>query len=73
MPRLQLNREKEVSNQEKTKLKDLIKKYEIEFARVNGRALSKEDREYHKDDFEKYKVNTKLVGFILGLNLKFKI
>jgi len=43
--------------QEKLKLKDLIKKYESEFVKINGRTLSKEDREFHKEDFEKYKVS----------------
>jgi hypothetical protein len=42
---------------EKTKLKDLIKKYETDFIKTTGRQLSKEDREYHKEDFERYKVN----------------
>lgn len=52
----ELVKEREISIIEKTKLKDLIKKYEIEFAKQTGRALSKEDREYHKDEFERYKV-----------------
>lgn len=46
---------------EKTKLKDQIKKYELEFAKQMGRALTKEDREYHKEDFERYKVSLSLV------------
>ena len=41
---------------EKTKLKDLIKKYEAEFTKQSGRPLSKDDREFHKEDFERYKV-----------------
>ena len=41
---------------EKARLKELIKKYESEFFKATGRALSKEDREYHKEDFEKYKI-----------------
>jgi hypothetical protein len=42
--------------QEKTKLKEIIKKCESEFIKSNGRPLTKEDREFHKEDFEKYKV-----------------
>lgn len=53
---MELNKEKEMALLEKSKLKDTIKKYESEFTKATGRALSKEDREYHKDDFEKYKV-----------------
>ena len=41
---------------EKTKLKDLIKKHEIEFVKSTGRMLTKEDREFHKEDFEQYKI-----------------
>lgn len=52
----ELNKEKEACMHEKTKLKDQIKKYELEFAKQMGRALTKEDREYHKEDFERYKV-----------------
>jgi hypothetical protein len=55
--RAELTKEKEASLQEKLKLKDLIKKYESEFVKINGRTLSKEDREFHKEDFEKYKVS----------------
>ena len=55
--RAELNKEKEISLVEKTKLKDLIKKYETDFIKATGRQLSKEDREYHKEDFERYKVN----------------
>ena len=51
-----MNKEKELSMLEKTKLKDLIKKYEIDFSKTNGRSLNKEDREFHKEDFERYKV-----------------
>ena len=35
----------------------MIKKYETDFIKATGRQLSKEDREYHKEDFERYKVN----------------
>ena len=52
-----LMKEREVSLLEKSKLKDLIKKYEIEFTKQTGRALTKEDREFHKDEFERYKVS----------------
>ena len=55
--RAELNKEKEISLLEKTKLKDMIKKYETDFIKATGRQLSKEDREYHKEDFERYKVN----------------
>jgi hypothetical protein len=55
--RAELNKEKEISLLEKTKLKDLIKKYETDFIKATGRQLTKEDREYHKEDFERYKVN----------------
>jgi hypothetical protein len=51
-----LNKEKESSLLEKGKLKDVIKKYENDFNKATGRNLSKEDRDYHKEDFEKYKV-----------------
>jgi len=54
--RLELSKEKEACMHEKTKLKDQIKKYETEFAKQMGRPLTKEDREYHKEDFERYKV-----------------
>ena len=52
-----LMKEREVSLLEKSKLKDLIKKYEIEFTKQTGRSLTKEDREFHKDEFERYKVS----------------
>lgn len=52
----ELNKEKEIAAMEKTKLKELIKKYEIEFIKSTGRTLTKEDREYHKEEFEKYKI-----------------
>jgi hypothetical protein len=51
-----LNKEKEIALHEKAKLKETIKKYESEFAKANNRSLNKEDREFHKEDFEKYKV-----------------
>lgn len=54
---------------EKSKLKDTIKKYESEFTKATGRALSKEDREYHKDDFEKYKVANLYLHFTLFIPL----
>ncbi len=51
-----MNKEKEQSMLEKGKLKDVIKKIESDFMRTNGRQLTKDDREYHKEEFEKYKV-----------------
>ena len=54
--RNELLREKDQSLLEKAKLKELIKKYEYEFIKSTGRKLTKDDREYHKDDFEKYKI-----------------
>ena len=62
--RIELNKEKDSCLHEKTKLKDHIKKYESEFMKQTGRPLAKEDREYHKEDFERYKVS---------LHLTFKI
>ena len=53
---LELNKEKEISLHEKTRLKDQIKKHELEFVKQMGRPLNKEDREYHKEDFERYKI-----------------
>lgn len=52
----ELLKERDASVIEKIKLKDIIKKYEIEFTKINGRQLNKEDREYHKEEFERYKV-----------------
>ncbi|CAF0964844.1 unnamed protein product, partial [Brachionus calyciflorus] len=52
----ELTKEKDMATMEKTKLKELIKKYEIDFVKSTGRALTKEDREYHKEEFEKYKI-----------------
>lgn len=49
-------KERDQSLLEKTKLKDIIKKYEAEFVKQTGRQLTKEDREFHKDEFERYKV-----------------
>lgn len=54
--RHELNREKEQSLLEKSRLKDQIKKIEADFFKATGRQLTKEDREYHREDFEKYKV-----------------
>ena len=48
--------EKDQALQEKAKLKDIIKRHESDFMQINGRALQKEDREFYKDDYEKYKV-----------------
>lgn len=53
---IELNKEKDISLIEKAKLKDVIKKYEIEFSKINNRSLNKEDREFHKEDFERYKI-----------------
>lgn len=53
---VELNKEKDSCLHEKTKLKDHIKKYETEFIKSTGRPLAKEDREFHKDDFERYKI-----------------
>lgn len=47
--------EKEMSVQEKAKLKDKIKNFENDFVKQTGRSLAKEDREFHKEDFERYK------------------
>ena len=55
--RAELNKEKEVSLHEKARLKETIKKYESEFNKANNRSLNKEDREFHKEDFERYKVS----------------
>ena len=55
--RVELNKERELTMLEKTKLKEMIKRYEAEFFKFNNRQLSKEDREYHKEDFERYKVS----------------
>ena len=68
--RSELNKEKEMSLQEKTKLKDTIKKYESEFSKTNGRSLNKEDREYHKEDFERYKVLINVNKFFFLLAYK---
>jgi hypothetical protein len=62
--RTELLKEREYSLSEKTKLKEIIKKYEIEFTKQNGRALVKEDREFHKDEFERYKVKINLVQIL---------
>ncbi len=61
--RSELIKERDQSLLEKTKLKEIIKKYEIEFIKQSGRPLSKEDREFHKDDFERYKVSRNLDFF----------
>ena len=50
-------KERDQSLLDKTKLKEVIKKYEMEFTKQSGRPLSKEDREFHKEDFERYKVS----------------
>ena len=41
----ELNKEKDQALLEKAKLKELIKKYEVEFTKATGRQLTKEDRE----------------------------
>lgn len=64
---MELNKEKEISLLEKSKLKDMIKKYESDFTKATGRPLSKEDREFHKEDFEKYKVSWFLGRFFFFL------
>jgi hypothetical protein len=53
----ELIKERDQSLLDKTKLKEVIKKYEMEFTKQSGRPLSKEDREFHKEDFERYKVS----------------
>ena len=55
--RSELIKERDQSLLDKTKLKEVIKKYEVEFTKQSGRPLSKEDREFHKEDFERYKVS----------------
>jgi hypothetical protein len=69
----ELNKEKESCLFEKTKLKDHIKKYEIEFSKSTGRPLGKEDREYQKEDFEKYKIlkaKLKLIDVLIDKQTK---
>jgi len=68
-----LNKEKDSCLHEKTKLKDHIKKYETEFMKSTGRPLAKEDREFHKDDFERYKVSLLLLDFLFVLFILFNI
>jgi hypothetical protein len=51
-----LLKEKELSLQEKNRLKDVIKKIEADFYKVKGRIITKEDKEYHREEAEKYKV-----------------
>lgn len=70
---MELNKEKDMALLEKSKLKDTIKKYESEFTKATGRALSKEDREYHKDDFEKYKFLKAKLKLIDALIEKYEI
>lgn len=55
--RAELNKEKEISLHEKARLKETIKKYESDFNKANNRSLNKEDREFHREDFERYKVS----------------
>ena len=64
----ELIKEKENAHLDKNKLKDQIKKCEADFQKAAGRALTKEDREYHKEDFERYKLlkaKIKLIDTIL--------
>ena len=49
-------KEKDLALQEKVKLKEIIKKFDSDFFQINGRTLQKDDREFYKDEFEKYKV-----------------
>ena len=52
----ELMKERDCAGVEKAKLKEVIKKYEMEWSRQAGRPLSKENRELHKEDFDRYKV-----------------
>jgi len=70
--RPELLKEKEAVFQEKTKLKDKIKNFELEFTKQTGRPLAKEDREYHKDDFERYKVLKAKIKLVEALQEKFE-
>ena len=63
--RVELNKEKEMSLQEKARLKETIKKFESDFNKANNRSLNKEDREFHKEDFERYKVRVFTFSFVL--------
>ena len=54
--RSELLAEKDIAQQEKAKIKEKIKTFETEFTKQTGRPLAKEDREFHKEDFERYKI-----------------
>lgn len=58
---------------EKIKLKESIKKYEFEFIKSTGRSLTKEDREHHKEEFEKYKYLKAKLKLIDALIEKYEI
>ncbi len=45
----------------------------MEFSKSNGRQLNKEDREFHKEDFERYKVSNFLFNILLNSYLTFYI
>jgi hypothetical protein len=34
----------------------VIKKHEADFIQVNGRTLMRDDRDFYKEDYDKYKV-----------------
>ena len=63
-----MSKEKDLTIQEKMRLKDVIKKFEMDSNgtnknTVNGskhRQISRDDRESHKEDFERYKVSLNL-------------
>ncbi|RNA22132.1 FAM13A isoform X1 [Brachionus plicatilis] len=69
----ELNKEKEMATLEKLKLKESIKKYEFEFIKSTGRSLTKEDRELHKEEFEKYKFLKAKLKLIDALIEKYEI
>lgn len=68
----ELMKEKDVTLQEKTNLKDKIKNFENDFMKKMGRTLGKEDRELHKDDFDRYKVIKAKIRLIEALIEKFE-
>lgn len=68
----ELLKEKEMVLQEKNKLKDKIKNFEVEFTKQTGRPLTKEDRDLHKEDFERYKVLKAKIKLVEALLEKFE-